>query len=441
MSNHRAILAIALPMVLANLSVPMLGFVDTAILGHLESATNLAAVHLGATTLSLAFWSFGFLRMSTTGITSRQLGASNITEVRHALLRSVLMAGVIALPVIAAGLLLFPLVIPLLAHGSAVAEPAQQYVQIRLWSAPATLGTYAIIGWLIGLGSGRSAMGVMVATNLLNAALDYLFIVEWQWGYRGAALASLCAEYGGLIPGLLICRYQLKKMAAPKTGHFWKQSAFAALLRANRDIFVRTLCLLLVFLSMSSLAVAIDAETAAATAILLNLLAFSAYFMDGFAFAAESLGGRAWGRRNRNELLQVIWKSSYLALGVAACFSLVFAALQQPLLQLYTDLPQVLARAGEIFAWLTWLPLLAIWCYQLDGIFIGIGRTATLRNAMLLSAAGYALLVWAAADNLSPASLWTAFWVFHAMRTASLALPLALILRKDTFAGQSQPAD
>lgn len=432
MSNYRAILAIAVPMVLANLSVPMLGFVDTAILGHLESATNLAAVHLGASTLSLAFWSFGFLRMSTTGFTSRELGANNLTEVRFALLRSLLLAGAISVPLIAIALLVFPLVTPLLAHGSTVAEPALHYLQIRIWSAPATLGTYAVIGWLIGLGSGRSAMWVMVLINLLNALLDYLFIVVWQWGYPGAAFASLCAEYSGLLPAFLICRYQLVKLGGGRSEGFWCGSAFGALLRANRDIFIRTLCLLLVFLSMSSLAVSIDAETAAATAILLNLLAFSAYFMDGFAFAAESLGGRAWGKRDHGELLIVIWKTSLLALGIACGFSLVFGLLQQPLLGLYTDLPAVIERGSQIFPWLVWLPLLAIWCYQLDGIFIGIGHTATLRNAMLLSAACYAAMIWLAGENLQPARLWLAFWLFHGLRGVSLAIPLALILLQPT---------
>lgn len=430
MNQTRAILAIAIPMVFANLSVPLLGFVDTAILGHLDAATSLAAVHLGSSILSLAFWSFGFLRMSTTGITSRELGAGNSAEVRFALIRSLLVAWGMALPVIALGWFIFPLLTPALAHGSQVSEPALTYLQIRIWSAPATLSAYAVIGWLIGLGNSRAAMWIMIFTNLGNAALDYLFIVKMGMGLRGAALASVLAEYSALIPAIWIVVKELANFSAKSADGLWQKDRFLALLRANRDIFIRTLCLLLVFLSMSSLAVGIDPETAAATAILLNLLAFAAYFMDGFAFAAESLGGQAWGRRNLGELIEVFKQSSVLALGIALLFSLAFLCFEQGLLGLYTDLEGVLDRASHLMAWLIWLPIVAVWCYQLDGLFIGIGHTRTLRNAMLFSALSYAAILAFAARPIAASTLWNAFWAFHLVRGVSLGIPLLLILRE-----------
>ena len=432
MQRHRAILAIALPMVLANLSVPMLGFVDTTILGHLESAETMAAVSLGSYLLSLVFWSFGFLRMSTTGITSRALGAENSIEVEASLYRALLCALAIALLILPLGMTLLPAIASVLAKDADISDLTAQYLAIRIWAAPATLATYAAIGWLIGLGASRGAMLVLIGINVANALLDYLFMVQWGWGLCGAAWASLAAEYLGVLIAAAVTFHHLtgKALGEKFAARLFDPSRLAEMLQANGDIFIRTLCLLLVFLTTATVGVRLGPQVAAANAILLNLLAFAAYFMDGFAYAAESLGGRAWGQRNRPELLRVIWISSYMALLAAAAFSLTFATFGIELVQLYTDLPEVVAQARQVLPWLVWLPLAAIWCYQLDGIFIGIGHTATLRNTMLLSLGVYVATLWLQRENLTASGLWLAFWLFHLMRGMTLGLPLLMLLRR-----------
>lgn len=425
------ILKIAGPMVLANLSVPLLGLVDTAILGHLENASTLAAAALGAYIISLLFWSFGFLRMSTTGLTSRLFGAEDHAEVKATLARALIIAGLISLAVV---LISQPILGPMaqwLSDSGPIGELSTTYMEIRIWSAPATLATYCFIGWFIGLGKSKSALLVLVAVNLANALLDYWLIVILQMGISGAAYASVAAEYLGLVVAGSAALLILKQpsFVENRWSKLFDRKKLLALLQANFDLFLRTLSLLLVFLIVTAAGVRISPEVAAANAILLNLLSFSAHAMDGFAYAAESLCGRAWGKKDFREFWLIAKESTLFALAVGVSFVAVFLLLQQPILHLYTDLPEVIASANQTYIWLALLPLIAIWCYQLDGIFIGIGNTQSMRNAMLFSFLVVFLPTFFATRDIGPAGIWIALWAFHLARVVGLVIPLKMIFR------------
>ncbi len=418
-------------MILANLSVPLLGLVDTAILGHLENASTLAAAALGAHIISLLFWSFGFLRMSTTGLTSRLFGAENFAEVRAALLRALILATLIAIPLLAVGQLVLGLLAQTLSGNSAIAELSTAYLNIRIWSAPATLATYCFVGWFIGLGKSRSALIVLLVTNIANGLLDYLLIVVLEMDIRGAAYASLIAEYLGVTTALLICLGIIGRSPFRLTqqSKLFDRAKFSELLQTNADLFVRTISLLLVFLIVSSAGVRISPEVAAANAILLNLLAFSAYAMDGFAYAAESLCGRAWGKRDFKEFWLVAKESTIYALLIGISFVAIFLLLEQSILGLYTNLPEVILEAKAVYLWLALLPLVAIWCYQLDGIFIGIGHTHSMRNAMLLSFLLVFLPLFFMGRDSGNTGIWMALSAFHLARVVSLGIPLLLVFK------------
>ena len=418
-------------MILANLSVPLLGLVDTAILGHLENASTLAAAALGAYIISLLFWSFGFLRMSTTGLTSRLFGAEDYAEVKATLARALSIAGLISLAVMAISQPILGPMAHWLSDSGPIGELSTTYMEIRIWSAPATLATYCFIGWFIGLGRSKSALLVLVAVNLTNALLDYWLIVILEMGISGAAYASVAAEYLGLIVAgsttLLILRQQsFADKALPK---LFDRQKISALLQANFDLFLRTLSLLLVFLIVTAAGVRISPEVAAANAILLNLLSFSAHAMDGFAYAAESLCGRAWGKKDFREFWLVAKESTLFALAIGVAFVMIFLLLQQPILDLYTNLPEVIANANQTYIWLALLPLIAIWCYQLDGIFIGIGHTQSMRNAMLFSFLLVFLPTFFATRDIGPAGIWIALWTFHLARIVGLGIPLTMLFR------------
>lgn len=430
-SNYLKILKIAAPMMLANLSIPLLGLVDTALLGHQEEAVYLGATALGAQLISMIFWAFGFLRMGTTGFTARARGGSNDQETYRRLLEALSFAIAIGLGILLVHPWALAPLIGLLSDTSGeLSVLAFEYTSIRIWAAPAALMTYAFVGWLIGIQDTRSVMWVLVLTNVLNIILDYVFIVNLGLASAGAAWASLVAEYTGCALGAVLVTRKLSSLnisiKLPEID--WK--SLGEMFHSSRHLFVRTLCLLFTFLFFTSQGALINSETAAGNAILLNLLALTAYTMDGFAHAAEALCGKAWGARNRAEFLDACKKTSVLAAIMATLCSLILLIGQQPILAIYTNLEAVRQIALQDYLWLALLPLIAVWCYQLDGIFIGIGQTKTMQNAMLLCTLGIFIPVWWLSQPLGNTGLWLTMFSFHIARIAGLAIPFFRIFQQ-----------
>lgn len=435
-SLTRGIWPLAWPIILSNLSIPLLGIVDTAVLGHLPHPHYLAAVAAGSVTLSLLLWSFGFLRMGTTSLVARALGAGRDTL--GIWLRAVALALLLAALLLASQFVLIPLAIGWVAPEAPVAALATSYCHIRLLSAPATLINYTLIGWFVGQQDARRPLVIVVSTNLLNILLDLLLILGLGLNSDGAAWASVIAEYAGLALGIGLLLHKLRRLPGrPRLHRHWRAltlwAEYPPLLRVNRHLFVRTLCLLGVFVFFTAQGARLGTQVLAANAILLQFLTLAAHTLDGFAHAAEALTGRAAGAGDRAELRRTLLGSSLLAGGAALAISALFWAGEPLWLQWFTTLPEVLAEARRQYPWVVALPLLAVAAYQLDGIYLGGGHTRIMQNAMLACLLLVFFPLWWLAQPLGNTGLWLAFSLFHCSRGLVLGVIFYTRWRADSW--------
>lgn len=407
---QRQLLALALPMLLSNITVPLLGLVDTWVIGHLGETALLGGVAVGATLVNLLYWVLGFLRMSTTGLTAQALGGNDQEALTLLLGRGLLLAVLLSLPVL---LLRHPLGELALSWSDAsreVQEYAFSYLTIRLWGAPAALCNLVILGWLLGRHDARGPMWLLIASNLLNIVLDLALVWGLGWRVEGVALASMLADYAALALGIvLIGRHiPLAELWRSWRGKLFALAPYRRLLALNRDIFIRALCLQLCFAFMTFQGARLGDVVVAANAVLLNFLMLISYGLDGFAYAAEALVGRAVGARHRPQLAQAIRLSVGWSFGVALLTSLLFALAGSSLVAAMTSMADVIAEAQRNLPWLIAMPLLAVWCYLLDGIFIGATRAREMRDSMLLAVlCGYFPVWWLLRDSGNLA-LWAA---------------------------------
>ncbi len=425
-ARHGAVFALALPMVFSNITTPLLGLVDTWVIGHLSQAWFLGGVSVGATLINLIFWLLGFLRMSTTGLTAQAHGAACGREMLDTLMRAMALALLLGVGIMLLVFPLLPQIIGLSGGSAEVQHYAGQYVAVRIWSAPAALCNLVIMGWLLGLQDARTPMALLILTNLVNMALDALFVLGLGWEVKGVAAASLIADHCALGVGIWLVSRRLRAMdPAVWQGalHRLRQwPVFLRLLGLNRDIFIRSLCLQLCFAFMTLQGARLGDVTVAANAVLLNLLMLISYGLDGFAYGAEAMVGRAIGRRDRQELREVIVLNLGWALLIAAGFTLAFALGGPGLVASMTDLPEVIREAQHNLPWLVAMPLLAVWCFLFDGVFIGATRAREMRNSMLVAVFGGFFPVWWLAQSLGSGGLWAAMAALMVGRGLSLGL-------------------
>ena len=363
-SIHRRVLAIAWPMIIAGASGPLLGIVDTAILGHLDSSRYLGAVAVGASALSLILWLLGFLRMGTTGPTARALGGEQQQHCRELLWQSLALALVLGCVLLIVQRPLLQLIIWLLGPGPGIYQTALDYCHIRIWAAPATLCSYAAIGWLLGLQRARDTLVVMVVTNAANIGLDFLFIVGLDMGSDGAAWASLLSEYLGVALALLFVRRQLQKLGGgldPR--QLLRIDTYRQLLSVNRDLFLRTACLVFAFTFFTAQGARLGDDIVATNALLMQLVLLVSYGLDGFAHAAETLTGHAVGAGNKQRFYATCRACGIWSAGVGLFASAAYLVFQQPIIRLFTDLPNIVGLASQYFVWLVILPLVATGCF------------------------------------------------------------------------------
>lgn len=420
--THARVLRIALPIVVSNATVPILGAVDTAVVGQLGAAAPIGAVGIGAIVLTAVYWIFGFLRMGTTGLASQALGARDAAEVAAILTRALLIGAV-------AGLAMILLQGPIFA-GAFFAAPASDevealargYLGIRVWSAPAAIALYGITGWLIALERTRAVLAVQLWMNGLNVALDLWFVLGLGWGVEGVALATFLAEWSGLALGLWFCRAALSGAAARDRARVFDRARLRRMARVNTDILVRSVLLQAVFVSFLFLGSGLGDVTLAANQVLLQFLQITAYALDGFAFAAEALVGQALGARARGAFRRGAAMTSLWGLGAVALMAGAFAGFGGAIIDTMTTAEPVRGAAREYLAYIVAAPLLGVGPWMLDGIFIGATRTRDMRDMMALSAAIYA----AAAALLVPAlgnhGLWMALLISFVARGATLGL-------------------
>jgi MATE family multidrug resistance protein len=427
--THRTVLGIAVPIMLANVSTPLLGVVDIAVIGRLPGPSHIGAVALGALVFSFVFWGFGFLRMGTTGLTAQASGAADQREVRACLGRALLIAAAVGAGLIALQWPIAALAFAALAGSDAVEGLARDYFTIRIWAAPATLANYALLGWFIGLGRAKTALGLQLVLNLANMALDALFVLALGMGVAGVAAGTLIAEVIAAAVGLAVAWRHLRSVGGGwSRAELFDRSRLARALSVNRDIMIRTLALIGVFTWFTAQGARQGDVTLAANAVLMQFVGVAAYFLDGVAFAAEALVGRAVGAARRAMLIVAMRLTTIWAVAMALAASLAFWALGPLLIDLLTVDPAVRQGARDYLAWAALAPLAGVWSFQLDGIFIGATRSVEMRNAMLFTLALF-LVAWWLLLPLANHGLWAALYVSYAARAVSLLAFLPRLVR------------
>ncbi|MGL4316214.1 MAG: MATE family efflux transporter [Pseudomonas sp.] len=419
--THRRVWALAAPMILSNLSVPLVALVDSAVIGHLPHVQQLGAVVVGSSLYAMLVGVFGILRMSATGFAAQAYGRGDGGALRLILLQSLLLAGALAVVI---GLLAIPLsglALGLMQPSAALDTLTREFFHARLLGLPATLACSALVGWLLGTQNARAALAVLLTTNLLNVALNLWFVLGLDWGVLGSARASVVAEWCGALVGLWLAWRTLRRQPGQlQREQLYRWPSWIALLAVNRDILIRTLALHLVFFLITIQGTRLGDATVAANALLLNGLLLAAFALDGLAQAVEALCGQAIGARDRLTLQRSLVVAGGWSLLGSLLFAVAFLLGGHGFIDLQSDMPPVRAVAYVYLPYLAVLPLVAVWSYLLDGLFIGATRAREMRNAMLVSVALALLLGWAL-QGLGNHGLWLSFLCFMLLRGTSLA--------------------
>jgi MATE family multidrug resistance protein len=420
---NKQILRLAIPNIISNLSVPLLGAVDTALLGHLEQVYYLGAIAVGGMLFNFIFWGFGFLRMGTTGLTAQAYGEENKTESVMTLARALVVAGIFSFLILLLQVFITDLGFLIVDTSPQVERYTRIYFYIRIWSAPATLGLYAINGWFLGMQNAYYPMVVAVVLNALNIILDIAFVFGLQMDVAGVAYGTLIARYVGLLlaAGLLWYKYSdwLRAYAQKKLLELEPIKEFFAV---NRDIFLRTLCLIFTFSFFTAKSATFGDTILAANTILLQLWMIVSYGIDGFAYAAESLIGRYTGSKQPQKVNRAVKYCFIWGIGIGLMASGLYWIFDESILYLFTDQQPVIQAAMLVFGWTIAGPAVSSFCYIWDGIFIGATATAPMRNSMLIATATVFLPVYfLSVPYLGNHAIWLAMVSFMMARGVALS--------------------
>ncbi|WP_110971359.1 MATE family efflux transporter [Pseudomonas huaxiensis] len=429
--THHKVWALAAPMILSNISVPLVALVDSTVIGHLPHAHQLGSVAVGASLYTLLVSVLGFLRMGSTGFAAQAAGRSDGAALRQVLVQGLLLALFFALLL---GLLAIPLshlAVGLMQPGAELEQGTLQFFQIRLLGLPAALASFALVGWFLGTQNARAPLIILLTTNLLNIVLNLWFVLGLDWGVAGSARASVIAEWAAALIGLALTRPSLRAFPGQV---IWpllaRWQSWRPMLSVNRDIFIRSLALQGVFFLITVQGARMGEATVAANALLLNGLLLTAYALDGLAHAVEALCGHAIGAHDRPALRRSLVIAGGWSLIASVGFAVLFLLGGHLFIQMQTDIPSVRETAFEYLPYLALLPLIAVWSYLLDGLFIGATRAREMRDAMLLSVVIALPFAWFASD-LGNHGLWLAFLLFMALRGVTLGLMGWWLQRRD----------
>jgi len=414
-------------MILSNITTPLLGLVDTAVIGHLDHAYYLGGSTVGAMLITFITWLCGFLRMSTTGLSAHAYGAKNADESFSILIRGLFVAFLIGLVLILAQSGYLNAGLWLAGGSEQIQYYARQYTQIRIWGLPAALANIVIVGWLLGQHKAKAVMWLLIATNLINLVLDIFFVMYLKMQVQGIALATLIAELSGMLLGII---YVLKHLnLSLKTIHdkikqqlsnIIEKQRLLAYFKLNRDILIRTLCLELCFVFMTFQGARLGDDIIAANAILMNFLLLISFGLDGIANATEVLVGKAKGEKNASGINDVVKLSLFWTFIFALSYSVFFYLGADFIIGQITTIPSVVTTSQQYVLWLVFLPLLACWCYLFDGVYIGLINARVMRNSMLFSTFGCFFPLWFMFQSLNNHGLWLAFSCFMVARGLSL---------------------
>jgi MATE family multidrug resistance protein len=418
--THRAILSIALPVMISNVSTPLIGIVDTGVVGQIPDPAYIGAVAVGSLVFSFLFWAFGFLRMGTTGLTAQALGARDTDEMSACLGRALMIAVVAGAVLI---LLQWPIrgtAFALLTGSARVESLAIEYFDIRIWAAPATFANYALLGWFIGLGRTDIGLVLQLVLNLSNMALDALFVLGFGWDVQGVAFGTLLAECIAAAIGMLVAVRHLRSLGGHwSRDHLFDPARLRRTIAVNGNIMLRSLALVSVFVWFMAQGAKQGDVILAANAVLMHFISLGAFFLDGLAFSAEALVGRALGAIDRAGLKAAAKMTTLWAAAIAGLISVVLFRFGVPFVDLLTVDAAAREAARVYLPWAAAAPILGVWAFQLDGIFIGATRTADMRNAMLMSLLIF-FAAWWAMLPFGNHGLWAALYVHYLARIATL---------------------
>ncbi|MCG9685088.1 MATE family efflux transporter DinF [Vibrio sp. Isolate23] len=431
---HKQVLLLAIPMVLSNITVPLLGLVDAAVIGHLEHSWYLGGVALGSTMISVTFWVLGFLRMSTTGLAAQSYGAKDDKQLGLVFAQGVVMALGFALVFLIFHKPIADMVFGLSHASDEVKHYGDLYFSVRAWSAPAALVNFVLLGWLLGTQNARDPMWMVIIANVTNIFLDVLLVIGLGWKVEGAALASVIADYSGMSFGLWCVWRTWHKRQLPSLVSLLKETThgLSRFVKLNRDIFLRSLCLQATFTFMTFQGASFGDDIVAANAVLMSFLMIISYGMDGFAYAMEAMVGKAIGARDKHQLSASLVGTFFWSLIICLGLTLIFGFAGSPLIGMITDIPSVHYTALEFLPWLMAMPLVSMWCFLLDGIFIGATKGREMRNSMFFAMCVFFGVFFALA-SLGNHALWLAMLSFMGMRGLTLALIFYQQWRSERF--------
>lgn len=424
-ARHKQLFVLAIPMILSNITVPLLGMVDTAVIGHLDHAYYLGGSTVGAMIITCITWLCGFLRMTTTGLAAQAFGQKDAHQNLLVLIRGLMVAFLIGGFFI---LLQSPYIhgaLYLSGGSEQVQFYAKQYSEIRVWGLPAALANLVLLGWLLGNHKAKAVMWILIFTNLVNLTLDIIFVLWLDWQVKGVAYATLIAEYSSVLLSFSVITYQFKGVIKTSIAEIrikiFNKIALTSYFKLNRDILIRTLCLQSCFVFITFQGARLGDNVVAANAILMNFLLFISFGLDGIANAAEVMVGKAKGEKNFKQFKEVFKVSLFWTVMFALAYTLFFVVTGPFVVRLISDIEAVVHYADQYLPWIMILPLVACWSYLFDGIYIGLTQAKAMRNSMVLSTFGCFFPVWWILQNYENNGLWLAFSIFMIARGVTLA--------------------
>lgn len=438
--RDRQILRIALPSIVSNITVPLLGLIDVAIVGHLGAPAYIGAIAVGGMLFNIIYWIFGFLRMGTSGMTSQAYGKRDLPETVRLLLRSVGIGLMVACCLLILQVPIRQAALLIIHPTDEVRELATLYFHICIWGAPAMLGLYGLSGWYIGMQNSRIPMYIAITQNIVNIIASLCLVYLCGMKVEGVALGTLIAQYAGFLMGVALwLRYygRLKKYMGIKNeklilkeGGIWQKEAMLRFFRVNRDIFLRTLCLVAVTLFFTSAGASQGVIVLAVNTLLMQFFTLFSYVMDGFAYAGEALSGRYIGARNRNAFMDTTRRLFAWGGAMALLFTLMYALGGNAFLGLLTDDREVIAAADTYFYWALAIPAAGIAAFIWDGIFIGATATRPMLLSMAVAAAGFFALYYGLRPLLGNHALWLAFLTYLFLRGVVQTALIGKVTRK-----------
>jgi MATE family multidrug resistance protein len=418
--THKRVLSIAIPVVLSNATVPILGAVDTGVVGQLGLAAPIGAVGIGAVILSAFYWVFGFLRMGTVGLTAQAEGQGDSDEVAALLTRALMIGFGAGVVIIALQAVLFWAAFKVSPASAEVEALARQYMAVRVWSAPAAIALYGVTGWLIAQERTRAVLVLQLWMNGLNIGLDIWFVMGLGWGVQGVAIATVLAEWSGFALGLWFCRAAFAGAAWRAWNHVFDAARWKRMMGVNSDILIRSLLLEAIFVSFMFMGAGQGDVTLAANQVLLQFLMIASYALDGFAFSAEALVGKATGARSPSRVRRAALLASGWGMASAVLMAIGFAVFGGWIVDAMTTAPDVREQARIYLPYLVGLPVIGCAAFMLDGIFVGATRSGDMRNMMALSFGVYVVCVLLLVPMFGNHGLWLAMLISFVARAITL---------------------